>query len=141
MASNGERAGIGIVAVGALAFVSHQAGVWGHFFAESGGLRGLGRSISALDHSGGTLHEAIENARSKGTAEGILTDALCTAATDAVNEQPTDVPSFVETELAQQVTGYPSLEGKLEEFETGLKLSQWNSGTARVYWRACVFRL
>ena len=141
MENKGPLAGVGAAFAAVAVFVGHQAGWLSHVIGESGGLRGIGQTLDAADRDSASIRSAIAKARAHGGNDKLLEDALCHAATAAVDDKPFDVPSFLSEQLVQRLTGIPSLESKLDEFEAGLELSRWNSGTANAYWRACVFRL
>jgi hypothetical protein len=135
----GRNTGAGAVVAAVAIFVGHQAGVVGKIFGESTAWRSLGKSLSAVDQDVPELKASLSTARESGGDDALLAGMLCDAATSAVNEDPPSVEDFVSSELEQAAAGL-SLSDKIDEFEAGLRLSQWNGGVAAKYMQACVFR-
>lgn len=122
-----------------MAVVGHQAGVIGKIFGEANAWKSLGKSMSAVDHDVPELRASISTARDSGGDDALFAKMLCDTATAAVDQQPPSVQDFVSSELERRAIGI-SLSDKVNEFEAGLSLSQWDGGVAAKYMQACVFR-
>lgn len=133
-----KRAAVAAAGVIALA-VGHQAGLFARIVGESSAWKSLGKSISAVDQDVPALESSLARVRSEGGDEAVLSDILCDATASAVNQDPPSIEDVISGELEKRTLRLP-VHDKISEFEAGLRLSEWNSGVAARYMRACLAR-
>jgi hypothetical protein len=102
-----------------------------------------GPKIGLAVHEETTLSANLKEFANESRDDEILKSALCEATSDAVQQKPFDVESFMAGKLVQGSTGIPIdfPQEKIDQFETTIDLASWNGGVASRYARACLFSL